>query len=207
MTRHSRMMICLIAAATIGVGLTGLGVQRLQAQAQAKAEKTAVAVVNVAELIAKCNKNVSFQAEMQKKRTALQAEAQEKEKKINLMRADLDVIANPQDRAKKEREVIEALSEFQAWQQIQQQYILRDQRAFLIELYGDIDKTVAAVAERVGYDMVMFDTPIADFDQLNPEQLVQAIGNRRVIYRTDRVNLTPLVLEQLNLDHLNRGGN
>lgn len=207
MTRHSRMMICLLAAATIGLGLTSLGVQRLQAQAAAKASKTAVAVVNVGELIQKCKKNVDFQAEMQKKRGTLQAEAEAKQNKINLLRADLDVIANAQDRAKKEREVIEALSEFQAWQQIQNQYILRDQRAFLIELYGDIDKTVAAVAQREGYDLVLFDTPIADFDKLNPEQLVQAIGERRVIYRTDNVNLTPLVLDQMDIAYQNRGNN
>jgi len=198
-------VLCLVIA-VVGIGFAGVGVQRLQAQAQAKAQKTAVAVVNVADLIAKCQKNVEFQEAAGKRRTQLQAEQEEKQKKINKLRTDLDLIGDAQSRSKMERDIIEAMSEFQAWQQIQQQYLLRDQRAFLIELYGDIDKTVASVAQREGYDLVLFDTPTPDFEQLNPEQLVQAIGNRRVIYRGDQINLTAMVLQQMNLNYLNRGG-
>lgn len=204
MTRNRRLMLCLLAAATLGIGLAGVGVQRLEAQQAAKATPTAVAVVNVGELIAKGDKNIAWQADLQKRRAQLQQESDKKQNAINLMKADLDVLVKAEDRAKKEREIIEALSEFQAWQQIQQQYMLRDQRTFLIELYDDIDKTVAAVAKREGYDLVLFDTPSPDFEQLNPEQLVQAIGNRRIIFREERVNLTKVVLEQMNLDFKNR---
>jgi len=205
MLRSRHTVLCLVIA-VVGIGFAGVGVQRLQAQAQAKAQKTAVAVVNVADLIAKCQKNVEFQEAAGKRRTQLQAEQEEKQKKINKLRTDLDLIGDAQSRSKMERDIIEAMSEFQAWQQIQQQYLLRDQRAFLIELYGDIDKTVASVAQREGYDLVLFDTPTPDFEQLNPEQLVQAIGNRRVIYRGDQINLTAMVLQQMNLNYLNRGG-
>lgn len=205
MPRTRYALFCLLIAA-LGLSFAGLGVQRLQAQA-AKAEKTSVAVVNVADLIAKCQKNVEFQEQTQKRRSQLQAEQEEKQKKINLLRGELDIIGDAAARAKKENEIIKVMSEFQAWQQIQQQVLLRDQRVFLIELYGDIDKTVASVAQREGYDLVLFDTPSPDFEQLNAEQLVQAIGNRRIIFRTDRVDLTPVVLQQMNLNHLNRGGN
>lgn len=205
MTRSRRLMICLFAAAMFGMGLAGFGVSQLQAQPKAKAEKTAVAVVNVAELINKCDKNQAFQAEVQKRSNRLQAEAKEKQDAINLMKLDLDAIANAQDRANKEREIIEAIAEFRAWQQIQQEVLVRDQRLNLIELYGDIDKTVAVVAEREGYDIVLFSTPTPDFEQLNPEQLLQVIGNRRVIYQTEKVDVTKVVLEQMNLDHLNDG--
>ncbi|MFN3165924.1 MAG: OmpH family outer membrane protein [Phycisphaeraceae bacterium] len=205
MTRPRRMMTCLFAAALLGIAFAGFGVSQLQAQPKAKADKTAVAVVNVAELINKCDKNQAFQAEIQKRNGRLQQEAKEKQDKINLMKLDLDAIPNAQDRAKKEREIIEAIAEFRAWQQIQQEVLVRDQRLNLIELYGDIDKTVAVVAEREGYDLVLFSTPTPDFEQLNPEQLLQVIGNRRVIYQTDKVDLTKVVLEQMNLDHLNDG--
>ena len=69
-----------------------------------------------------------------------------------------------------------------------------------------IDLAVAEVAKKKGYDLVLFDTPTPDFDKLNPEQLIQVIGNRRVVYRSDDVNLTPNVLEKINSDYLNRGG-
>ena len=204
MMRSHTKMICLLAAIALGLGVVVMQGQRLEAQNQAKAAPTAVCVVNVAELIAKCQKNKDFQGEVQKRQVTLVQEQKDRETKINQMRQDLDLAATAAERQKKEREITKALYEFQAWQQIEQQNLLREQRLFLIELYGEIDKAVAAVAKKEGYDLVLFDTPSPDFDQLNPEQLVQVIGNRRVVYRTENINLTPIVLEKLNLDHQNR---
>ncbi len=206
MIRQHTKLICLLAAIALGLGYLGFQGQALQAQNTAKAEKTAVAVVNVAELIAKCQKNQDFQANAQKRQVQLRQEQKDRETKINQLRTDLDLVANAAERQKKEREITKALYEFQAWQQIEQQNLLRDQRTFLIELYGEIDQAVAAIAQREGYDLVLFDTPTPDFDNLTPEQLVQVIGNRRVVYRSEKINITPIVLEKLNLDHLNRGG-
>lgn len=206
-TRQRAIIACLLAAAVLGLGYVGLGVQHLEAQAKPQATKTAVAVVNVNDLIAQSQKNNDFQAELQKRRAALQQESEEKQKKINLMRQDLDVMPNAEARAKKESEIIEAIANFQAWSQVQQQYLQRDQQTFLAEIYTDIRRTVASVAQREGYDVVLLDAPSPDFSKLNAEQLVQVIGGRQVIYRTNRVDLTPVVLEQMNLNHLNRGDN
>ena len=207
MIRQHSKLICMLAVVALCLGYAGLYSQKTEAQAPANAKPTAVAVVNIAELIAKCQQNKDFQAEVQKKQVKLQQEQKAREAKINVLRQDLDLIESAQERTKKEREITKALYEFQAWQNIEQQTLLREQRMFLIELYGEIDQAVAAVAKREGYDLVLFDTPSPDFDQLTAEQLVQVIGNRRVVYRSDKVSLTPVVLEKLNLDHLNRGGN
>lgn len=207
MIRQHAKLICLLAAIALAFGYLGFQGQRLEAQNQPKAAKTAVAVVNVAELIAKCQKNQDFQAEVQKRQVTLRQEQKARETKINQLRGDLDLVGNDAERQKKIREITKAAYEFQAWQQIEQQNLLRDQRTALIELYGEIDQAVAMIASREGYDLVIFDTPSPDFDNLNPEQLVQVIGNRRVVYRSEKINLTPIVLEKLNLDHLNRGGN
>lgn len=207
LTRRRSIVACLLVAAALGLGYAGLGVQHLEAQAKPQAAKTAVAVVNVNDLIAKSQQNIDFQAELQKRRAALQQESEAKQKKINLMRQDLDVMPNAEARAKKESEIIEAIANFQAWSQVQQQYLQRDQQTFLAEIYTEIRRTVATVAQREGYDVVLLDAPSPDFSKLNAEQLVQVIGGRQVIYRTNRVDLTPVVLEQMNLNHLNRGDN
>jgi len=197
-------MMCLLAVVALGLGGLFMQGQRLEAQNEAKAPRTAVAVVNVAELIAKCDKNKDFQATVQKRQATLQSEQKKKQDEVNVLRQNLDLAATAAERQKIERQITKALYEFQAWQQIEQQNLMRDQRTFLIELYGEIDRAVAAIAEKEGYDLVLFDTPSPDFDNLNPEQLVQVIGNRRVVYRNESVNLTPVVLEKLNLDHQNR---
>jgi Skp family chaperone for outer membrane proteins len=206
MIRQHTKLICLLAAAAFVVGLFALQGERLEAQNQASAEKTAVAVVNVAELIAQSQKNKDFQAEVQKRQVKLQQEQKSKQNAINQMRLDLELVGNTAERQKKEREITKALFEFQAWQQIEQQNLLREQRMFLVELYGEIDVAVAGVAQKAGYDLVLFDTPTPDFDNLNPDQLVQVIGNRRVVYRSEKVNLTPQVLAKLDIDYKNRGG-
>jgi len=207
MNRYRPLTVCLLAAAVLALGYVGLGIQRLEAQSAPTAAKTAVAVVNVNDLISKSQMNQDFQARLQKNRAELQQESQERQKRINVMRQDLDVIPNAVDRQKKEREVIQAMAEYRAWEQIQQQYLVRDQQTFLVKIYGEISRTTKAVAEREGYDLVLLDAPTPNFEELNPEQLVQVIGGRQVIYRSERVDLTSVVLEQMNLNHLNRGGN
>ncbi|MEO0477415.1 MAG: OmpH family outer membrane protein [Planctomycetota bacterium] len=205
MIRQQAKLICLLAAVTLGAGSLLLPGQRTEAQAPAKAAPTAVAVVNVAELIAKSAENVAFQAEVQKRQVKLQAEQKKKQDAINVLRTNLDLAGNAAERQKMERDITKALFEFQAWQQIEQQNLLREQRLFLIELYGKIDAAVSAVAQREGYDLVLFDTPTPDFNNLTPEQLIQVIGNRRIVYRADKVNLTPTVLAKLDRDYQNRG--
>ena len=206
MIRQHAKLICLLAAVAFGLGYLGSLTQRTEAQNTPKAEKTSVAVVNVAELIANCQKNKDFQASIQKRRVKLDQEQKEREKDINVLRKNLGFAGNAAERQKTERAITKSLYEFQAWQQIEQQNLLRDQRTFLIELYGEIDLAVAAIAKSAGYDLVLFDTPSPDFDKLNPEQLVQVIGNRRVVYRSEDVNITKAVLAKLDVDYQNRGG-
>jgi len=209
MTRKNSLTICLITAAALGFGFLGFGARHLQAQARAQASDTAVAVVNVADLISDCQRNVAFQQQMQQRRQSLQAEAAQKEQAISVLISDLDTIPRnqQQQRSAKEREILTARTQYAAWQQIQQQVLLGDQRMFLIELYGEIDQTVAAIAQREGYDLVLFDTPQPNFEQLNVEQLVQVIGERRVVYRNNNVDITTMVLEQMNLAHMQRNAN
>lgn len=204
MTRQHLTIACLIVA-VIGLGYFGLENQRLEAQSNPIAARTAVGVVSVNDLIAKSQKNIAFQESIQKRRGTLQAEAEKKQADINLLRNDLDVIPGAAEKAKKEREIIQSIAEFQAWNQIQQQYLVRDQQTFLAELYTEISATVATVAQREGYDVVLLDPPSPDYTKLNAEQLVQVIGGRQVIYRANKVDLTAVVLEQMNLNFLNRG--
>lgn len=204
MKRQHAKLICLLAAVAIAFGYMGFQGQRLEAQNPAQAKPTAVAVVNVAELISKCDKNKAFQAEVQKRDAAFVQERTKRQQAITKLRNDLDIVANA-ERQKKIREITKATYEYQAWEQIERQNLLRDQRMFLIELYGDIDAAVSAIAQREGYDIVLFDTPTPDFDTIAPDQLIQVIGNRRVVYRADEVSITAVVLEKLNRDYKNRG--
>lgn len=206
MIRQYKNLLGLLVAVALILAYAGFTSQPLEAQNQPKAAKTAVGVVNVAELIAKCQKNQDFQAEVQKRQVKLVQEQKDRENKINQLRQDLDLVGGAAERQKKEREITKALFEFQAWQQIEQQNLLRDQRTALIDLYGEIDAAVAVIAQQEGYDLVLFDTPTPDFGNLNPEQLIQVIGNRRVVYRSEEVSLTKKVLAKLDLDHKNRGG-
>ena len=205
MIRQHAKLICLLAAVAIAFGYMGFQGQRLEAQDQANAKPTAVAVVNVAELISKCDKNKDFQAKVQKRDEAFVQERQKRQQAITDLRNDLDLVGTDEERQKKIREITKLSYEYQAWENIERQNLLRDQRMFLIELYGEIDAAVSAIAQREGYDLVIFDTPIPDFDTISPEQLIQVIGNRRVVYRKEDVSITKDVLEKLNFDYKNRG--
>lgn len=207
MIRQHAKLICLLAAVAIAFGYMGFQGQRLEAQdqAKAKAKPTAVAVVNVAELIAKCAKNTAFQAEIEKRDELFKQETKKRQKAITTMQNELDLVATEGQRQEKIREITKLTYEARAWQEIERQNLRRDQQTFLIELYGEIDAAVSAIAQREGYDIVIFDTPTPDFNNINPDQLINVIGNRRVIYRKEDVSITKVVLEKLDRDYKNRG--
>ena len=207
MNRNRSLTICLITAAALGFAFLGFGVRHLSAQQQ-QAQPTAVAVVNVPLLISQSNAFQNFQTQANTRRQQLQTQAAEREAAIQQMISDLDLVpnANVDERRRQERAIVEARVQLQTWVQIEQQELMQDQRLFLIELYGTIDTTVAAIAQRQGYKLVLFDTPAPDFNELNVDQLLQVIGERRVVYRHDSIDLTAIVLAQMNLDNELQGG-
>ena len=70
-----------------------------------------------------------------------------------------------------------------------------------IEIYNEIRRVVALIAQEQKYDLILrIEAPTLN-DQQDPENVTQRINNRVVLYSHDSVDITPLVVERLNAEY------
>jgi len=70
-----------------------------------------------------------------------------------------------------------------------------------IEIYNEIRRVVTLIAQEQKFDLVLrVESPTLN-DQQDPENVTQRINNRVVLYSTENMDITSLVLERLNADY------
>ncbi len=203
--KNRRYIVMLVAALLVGTWAASFGIGRLQAQAAGPADKTAVAVLNLQDVLGQLNENNAFQADITAKNGQIQAELTRRQNAVQQMQNDLELLDADSDAYKqKEDQIFDALIELRTWQSIQEQRNILEQRTHLANLYRKIVQAGAAIAEQRGFDLVLLDTQVPDLDRLNPEQLLNAIATRKVLYHTDEVEITRGVIERMNTEWNNR---
>lgn len=192
--------------ALLGVaGLVSFGLSPVEAQVAAPAEPTAVAVLNLEDVLGQLDENNAFQADIAAKNQQLQAELTRRQNAVQQMQNDLELLDPDSDAySTKEDQIFDALIELRTWQSIQEQRNVLNQRTHLANLYRKIVQAGAAIAEQQGYDLVLLDTQVPDFDRLNPEQLLNAIATRKVLHHTDEIDMTDDVIGRMNTAWNNR---
>ncbi|MEM1355583.1 MAG: OmpH family outer membrane protein [Planctomycetota bacterium] len=202
-TRHWIIVVTVLAL--VGSWALSFGVGRLQAQAQAEFAPSRVAVVNLSEVFNASLEFEAFNQELVKEEKDFQAERTAREQAIEVMRNDLKILqAGSPEAITKEEEILQKLAEFQAWQQLRQALAVREQRLKLIVVYRKIYDTTQSIAKQRGIEIVVLDTPLPNLDQVAPDQLLNVMGSRNVMYKSDRVDITTDVTTQLNTDYKNR---
>jgi len=70
-----------------------------------------------------------------------------------------------------------------------------------IEIYNEIRRVVALIAQEQKYDLILrVEAPTLN-DQQDPENVTQRINNRVVLYSHDSVDITNMVVERLNAEY------
>jgi Skp family chaperone for outer membrane proteins len=70
-----------------------------------------------------------------------------------------------------------------------------------IEIYNEIRRVVTIIAQEQKFDLVLRVESPGVSDQQDPENVTQRINNRVVLYSTENMDITNLVLERLNADY------
>jgi Skp family chaperone for outer membrane proteins len=70
-----------------------------------------------------------------------------------------------------------------------------------IEIYNEIRRVVALIAQEQKYDLILRVEAPGLSDQQDPENVTQRINNRVVLYSHDSVDITTIVLERLNAEY------
>lgn len=196
MSNLNRPVILMVLSAVIGIAWVVAS-----GQGELLRDRPAVmAVVSLEEVWNQVDEREQMNADLQTEKEELLAAKERRQQKIKNMQQDIDW--SPEDseeRRKKEDELTQAAIEFKAWWEWQQQRLAREEKIRYEDLYRNSITAIEEVAESNGVDMVLFKERSPNFDpKLNIAQTLALIGNRKVLYVRDELDLTDQVITRMN---------
>lgn len=198
----TRQMTALIV--TFAVALTLMGVVTLQGQPAATAAPSRLAVVDVQKVFKSLDERSAIDAELTQQAERLQKEEQDRVTAIKAKQADADILSKESDAFQQAINDIERMTiELQAWRQLKQRRLEQERTLRVQDLYNKVLSGVERLAQREGYDMVL-QKDTQDFRPENQQQLTAMILGRKVLYVSDKLEISDAVTQMLNNEYNNR---
>ena len=168
--------------------------------ARPPAQPTAVATVDIVTIFDQLDELKSLETELENRKNSRQAQLDEVKNQLRTISADLETLKNGTDEYKeKVREAMEMQAVIQARGEALNQILSIDRGAMTRDLYTKVSDAVNRIAEREGYDIVLFDDSTFTVPENAPYQDVfRSIITKSVLYRHDGVDITSQVVSLLN---------
>jgi len=198
LSNHTRSIHPLIPA--LAVLLTAFVWQAGANSVRPPAQPTAVATVDIVKVIDNMKERVVREAELEENKNTRQAQLQEVASKIDLLKADLEAGTRGTDEYKdKIRQAMEIQAVYEARGKALNQILSIDRGNVTREMYEKITDAVSRIAEREGYDSVIFDDSLFPInDDIPYQDVFRSIISRSVIYCSDSVDITDQVVTLMN---------
>ena len=189
------MTVLAIAAVLVSVW-AGLAM----GQAAATAKPTAVAVIDLQQVMSQVKEAQALQAEAQARGQDIQAEEERRRQEIQQLSGELDLFPPGSEQwEQKEQEVRKKLIELEVWLEHTRQQAQREQARQIAQLYQKAADTAGAVAADNGFDMVIQEGALPEqLDNLNRQQLSNVLSNRKVIWARDGMEITQQVITRMD---------
>lgn len=196
--RHLWIVMGLLTLTT-AAGLMG-------AQAASKARPVSVAVVDIKRLFESLQEKNQIEADLNSRRQKLADESNRRKAELEQMKSDLETVLQPNTPAynEKQNEMERKAIDFQAWVQYQNNRLARENVLQSESLYLRMSDAIGQVAKDNGYDMVLFKEREVSFSGAKPEQLTALIQGRKVLWASDDLDVTDLVIQKMNNEFKSR---
>jgi len=209
MTKRTTLVIAAAAALTLaGSGWWAALAQDTGGTAPAPAEPTAVATVDVVQVLQQLNEMAAIQAEVEKMQADAKAYRDKVEQEVNALRPDLERFKPGSEnweasKAKIDRKLVEVQVELELRSRQAVEYQTRARAG----VYRKLCEASGAIAKGAGYDIVIFAEPLPDFQGVQPQQLLGVIQQRKVLWSDPGIDITPQVILRMNNAFKAAGGN
>lgn len=169
------------------------------------AQPTAIATVDIMDIIDGLNERTVLEKQLDDRMAARQSKLDEVVNELKVLDADIQMLAENNDaRREKIAEALEKQAAAQARREALSQIASIDMGTVMAGLYGKIEIAIESIADREGYDIVLFDDSSfevpSDGDKTNAE-IVRAIITKSVIYRSDTIDITQQVITLMNNEY------
>ncbi len=161
---------------------------------------TAVATVDIVEIFEKLDELRVREDELEANKNARQAQLQEVADQINILKADLEAGTPGTDEYEdKIRQMMEIQAVYEARGNALGRILSIDRGNVTRETYEKITDAIARIADREGYDIVLFDDSLFVVPEgAQYQDVFRSIVSRSVIYRHEGVDITDQVVTMMN---------
>lgn len=171
---------------------------------------TAVVTVDLQRVLDGLNQRAKAQVELDAMREETISEDENRQATLKTLKAELDAAPDAEKDAKRESMAMAAL-DYNAWRAFALERIDIEKSIMLRNLYRSIDTAIDKLAEANGYDIVLSNDSDAEL-MINSEaqvpremQIRQQILGKKVLYRSNLVDITDELIERMN-NAFNVGG-
>lgn len=198
MTKH-RIWVFASAFAVLTAGAF-VGSQAAEAL---KARPTAVAIVDMEKILNELTEKVQIEADLKTRQQKYQQERMDKQKEIEQLKGDLEVLGQNTAKFKEAQESLERKAfDFQAWDQWQNASLAREYRLQGQALQNKVAAAVGKLAEAGGYDAVLPKQQNIRVPAGNGQVYDQGI--RVALWSKPDLDITARVIQQMNNEWVNK---
>jgi Skp family chaperone for outer membrane proteins len=176
------------------------------ALAQTSAAQTNVAVVDVARVFEEYEMTRDLEALFDQARRSAAEEADKRRRELDERQRALAAFdPASEDFVRREAELSRKEIEFQVWTAETERRLKINHKRWLLKIYQNTKDTVAAIAKERNIDLVLTYDRLTE-DAPDSVTLRQQILLQKVIYNSERIDLTSEVLTRLNKAYKDAGG-
>jgi len=168
------------------------------------AEPTAVATVNLAQVLEGLDERAQAERDLEAMRNRFRDQDEQKQAELKAMEQELEDLVDPETRKQRREELELKQLEYLAWRQVKVNQMDVERSLRLQSLYRKITEAIEQQSQAEGYDLVLVDDSSNDFS-FNPEsrmsredQIRQQIIGRRMLYGTETIDLTEELIVRMN---------
>ena len=164
------------------------------------AQPTAVATVDIPEIIDQLEERKVREAELEARTKTRQAQLDEVAEQLRTVQADLETLKRGTDEYKdKVRQAMEMQAVVKARNEALNQILSIDRGNVTREMYDNVVAAISNIADREGYDIVLFDDSLFPVpEDASFADVYRSIVSRSVIYHHNSVDITAQVVTLMN---------
>ena len=165
-----------------------------------------IAVVNLPLIFERYRMTKDLEERFDQRSRAVRAEAENRRQAMDNRLAALEAFdPASKDYAERREELLRTQIEYRVWLEFEEQRLRAENKAWLVQIYQEVREAVARAAEQRGIDLVLTYDELFE-DVRDSDLLRQQILLKKVLFFSERLDLTELVGKDLNDQYAKRGG-
>ena len=171
-----------------------------------RAAETNIAVLDVTRIFEEYEMTRDLEELFETARRAIADEADQRRKDLEQMRRGLSAFdPSSEDFTRRENDMMRSEIDFQVWSAYKERELKASHKAWLMRIYENTQRVVSEIAADKKLDLVLTYDRLAQ-DAPDSATLRQQILLQKVIYHSERVDITQEVLTRLNEGYQAHGG-